>query len=140
VLDWLRVWAVEKWLATKPCSTLSSELLEMFDALLVPNHCGEGSLDLRRLGNLHLQRRVARSLAMKSTARTVWWCEVRGAEIARCEEWKQRGARSGKLCGDLLQRGGWSRRGLGTEVREWKIARCEECGNETEIGVDREIL
>ena len=24
------------------------------------------------------------------------------------------------------------------EVREWKIARCEECGNETTIEVDRE--
>ncbi|QCD87080.1 hypothetical protein DEO72_LG3g1611 [Vigna unguiculata] len=68
----------EKWLAMKPYSTLSSELLEMLElvknALLVPNLCGEGSHDLRRHGNLHLQRRVMRSLARKSIARTVWRC------------------------------------------------------------------
>ncbi|QCD96376.1 hypothetical protein DEO72_LG6g1078 [Vigna unguiculata] len=86
---WLRVWAVEKWLATKPCSTLSSKLLEMFDALLVPNQCGEGSHDLRRL--------------VRSSDEVLW----------NCEEWKLLGARTGKLRGDLLRRGGWKRRGLG---------------------------
>jgi len=125
---WLRVWAVEKWLATKPCSTLSSKLLEMFDALLVPNQCGEGSHDLRRLGNLHLQWWVTRSPATKSIARTMWWCWkdgvlkrcwvaiwVRSSDevLWNCEEWKLLGARTGKLRGDLLRRGGWKRRGLG---------------------------
>jgi len=87
VPDWLRVWAMEeytmRWIRgrngsrRKPCSTLSSKLLEMSEleknALLVPSLCGEGSHDLRRLGNLHLQRWVTRSPARKSIVRTVWW-------------------------------------------------------------------
>jgi len=45
---------------------------------LVPNQCGEGSHDLQRLGNLHLQRRVTRSPARKAIARTVCWCWTGG--------------------------------------------------------------
>ena len=119
VLDWLRVWAVEKWLATKPCSTLSSELLEMFDALLIPNQCCKGSPNLRRLG--------ARSGNNKNGV------VVRGAKSGNSEV---RGVGNCMVisCGE---EGGvgedWN-----CEVREWKIVRCEECGNETAIGVDRE--
>ncbi|QCD93090.1 hypothetical protein DEO72_LG5g1161 [Vigna unguiculata] len=74
---------------------------------------------------------VARDFQRFAGSQSVWrresqssapWCEERKQQEwcggARCEEWKQRGARSGKLHGDLLRRGGWSRRGLGT-------ARCE---------------
>ncbi|QCE10381.1 hypothetical protein DEO72_LG10g1611 [Vigna unguiculata] len=70
-----------------PCSTLPSELLEMSElpknALLVPNQCCEGSHNLRQLGNLHLQRRIMRSLTRKSIAITVWWCWKSGV-LKRC--------------------------------------------------------
>jgi len=144
VPNWLRVWAVEKWLATKPCSTLSSESLEMFNALLFPNQCGEGRNDLRGLGNLHLQQRVMRSPMTKSIGRTMWWCWkggvlkrwwvairvwCRNEVLWNYEEWKLRRAKSGKLRGDLLRRGGWKRRGVGN-CEVWGVENCKVRGVE----------
>jgi len=130
VPDWLRVWAVEKWIATKPCLTLSSELLEMFDALRVPNQCGEGSHNLRRLGNLHLQRRVTRSPTTKSIARTVWWC-WKGGVLKCCWVAIRVRSRNEVLWNDNVV---ISCNEEGGNSEEWETARCGECGNETVKG------
>ncbi|QCD93102.1 hypothetical protein DEO72_LG5g1173 [Vigna unguiculata] len=99
VLDRLRVWAVEKWFATKPCSTLSSELLEIFDTLLVPNQCGEGSPNLQRLGARSGNNKngvvVRGARSGNSEVRGVGNCMVisYGEEGGVGEDWELRGAR-----------------------------------------------
>ncbi|QCE04546.1 hypothetical protein DEO72_LG8g2582 [Vigna unguiculata] len=116
VPDWLRFWAMEKWLATKPCSTLSSESLEMFNVLLVPNQCGEGRHDLR-VGGLQFECDVATKFYGTTRSGNYDVRRVGNCVVISCDE-----------------EGGNGEEWETTRCEEWKTARCEEYGNETVRG------